>query len=67
MEEIALKFIEEERKKKGHYSYDNSILLKKVILYEFQRPCKGSGMLIKEIKGHLKEHTVNDFEVIDLS
>lgn len=67
MEEIAINFIEEQRKKKGHYSYDNSILLKKVIMYEFQRPCVASGMLIKETQGHLKNHTVNDVEVIDLS
>ncbi|CAG5089338.1 Oidioi.mRNA.OKI2018_I69.PAR.g12180.t1.cds [Oikopleura dioica] len=50
MEEIALKFIEEQRKKKGHYSYDNSILLKKVILYEFQRPCKGHRFMLRKGK-----------------
>ena len=51
LEKMALKYIEDQRKKKGNYNYDMNVYLKEIVLTEYENGCP----LCKSWKGNYSQ------------
>lgn len=69
LEKMALKYIDDQRKKKGNYNYDMNVYLKELVLREYKKNCH----LCKSWKGNLSRFEAlfdlpkeKENEIIDL-